>query len=90
MFKKDNNNNDDEEYLELQQLHLSALTNVGRELAGVIISAIALLDDDMKSERMKLAPESHEIWNILKHATQKHYDMIDDLLEERKKFVREK
>lgn len=75
------------EYLEIKLMHLTALTSVGRELAGVIISAIALLEDDMETERMKLAPESQEVWTILKNAANKHHDMIEDLLQERKKFV---
>ena len=78
-----------DEFVELQLLHLNALTSVGRKLASMMISAIDLLEDDMKSGRIQLSPESQDVWEILKNGAHKHYDIIAELLEERNNFLSE-
>lgn len=78
---------DNEEYLRMIEHHLSMLTQYGKLYTDSITASITLLEHNLFSDSLVLSDETKEIFASLKNEAQKHRDLIEWSINERKNVL---
>ncbi len=75
-----------DEYRQLVAHHLSVLTAHGREYSGQIMAAVQLLQADLDGGVSLSDRDKADLLSIILNSAQKHINMLDWTVEERKNF----
>jgi hypothetical protein len=82
--KMDSNNQF--EYQKLIETHISWLTTYGRNYLSTIGSAVRILESDFLGDSKLSKDEKRQFFKMLNDVVEKHFELIKQTIEERKRF----